>query len=297
MNKVLITILVLTTNVLFAQIIPANRCIQYPALIQKNNFPIANSAFSTNEVRKKGLYLVELDKTTHKTIRSYQHPSWNTAGYLGAIVFDNDGNIFTYPTPHVNLLDNPPSKGNIIYKIDGLTGEMKAWTKLFTPQQLPDENVFGILGCCFSCFSKSLYVSTVMGSTLQKENGKIYQLNAKTGTVLDSIENFDGFGINVFNINQKNFLLVGNARNSQLYYIELKQGGGFMHRPKPLFSIEGMGPRGDDRIKKIVYKQQENALFITGFEFFFNLSATLEKQETIYGFRLDAEQNKWVRIQ
>ncbi len=297
MKQIIALIILLSNTILIAQISPANRCIQYPSIIQKHNFSFINSAFSTSETRKKGLFLIELDQSTHTTTKSYQHPSWTSAGYLGGIIFDKSGNIFTYPTPHVNLIDNPPNMGNIIYKVNGETGEMKPWKKLFTPNQIPDENVFGILGCCYSCFNNSLYVSTVMGSTLKAEKGKIYQLDANSGAVLDSIINFDGFGINVFHINQKNFLLAGNARNSQLYYVELKQGGGFLHNPKPLFSIEGMGPRGDDRIKKIVYKPKEDALYITGFEFFFNLSATLDKQETVYGFKLDQKNNKWIRIQ
>ncbi len=296
--KVIITccLILWVTISTYGQIVPLNKCIKYPALIQKNNFSLANSAFSTSETRKKGLFLIEIDQNKQKTSKFYQHPTWTKAGYLGSMIFDNSGNLYTYPTPHVNLIDNPPQNANIIYKVDGETGQMNIWKKLFTPSFLPDENVFGIMGMSYSCPSNSIYVSTVIGSTQDKELGKIYQIDVSTGFILDSLTNFDGFGLSVLNINQKNYLLCGNARNSTLYYVELNQVGGFQHVPKPLFSIEGMGPRGDDRIKKISYKEKEDALFITGYEFFFNLSATLEKQENVYAFRLDKISNRWIRI-
>lgn len=281
---------------LFGQVFPANKCIQYPKFIQKHNFNLANSALSTSEKRKKGLWLIEIDAKNKKVNKSLQLKTWDSAGFLGGMVFDHYGNLFTFPTPNVNIYDNPPKLSNIIYKVDGETGIMAPWIKLNTPDNLPDGNVFGIMGIAYSCFDNSIYASSIIGSTRDSIKGKLYRIDCEKHIIIDSISHFDGFGLNVLSINNNKFLLVGCARNSLLYYVQLDQNGGFMHSPKPMFSIEGLGPRGDDRIKKIVYNEKENILVISGYEFFFNLGATEQIHEQSYGFRLDPAKNNWYRV-
>lgn len=281
---------------LLGQVFPANKCIQYPSFIQKQKFNLANSALSTSEKRKKGLWLIEIDPKNNKIKKQLQLKTWDSAGFLGGMIFDHFGNVYSFPTPNVNIFDNPPKLSNIIYKVDGETTKMSPWIKLDTPENLPDGNVFGIMGIAYSCFDNSIYASSVIGSTRDSIRGKIYQIDCDKQIVLDSISNFDGFGLNVLNINNNKYLLIGSARNSLLYYVQLDQKGGFMHYPKPMFSIEGLGPRGDDRIKKIVYNEKENVLVISGYEFFFNLGATEQVHEQSYGFRLDPSKNTWYRV-
>jgi len=281
MNKfILILSLLLPFGVAEAQSIKADRqCVRSPQFPEKFGFENANSALSTSETHVRGLILIDNVSTSKK---SFQHPSWNMAGWLGGMIFDDHGTVFTFAVPHVELTYNPPAKQNTLYKVDSESGAMSKWIELPTPYINFDQNVFGILGITYSCFANSIYVSSVMGSSRTKELGVVYQLNASSGKILSRLENFDGFGLATAELNGKHVLLLGNARNSNLYSVALSETGELHGRPEKIFSILGVGPRGDDKIKKIVVNESEQSLQLTGFEFNFNLSATLEKQESVY---------------
>jgi hypothetical protein len=56
-------------------------------------------------------------------------------------------------------------------------------------------------------------------------------------------------------------------------------------------SLDGYGPRGDDKARKI--KFEGNQLVITGTAFNYNLQASSEKPETVYTFVWMPQQKKW----
>ncbi|MDZ4785316.1 MAG: hypothetical protein SGJ02_04485 [bacterium] len=257
-------------------------CLRHPSFPKKFGFDSQTAMLSTAEIHDRGLTLIDPASPQKK---SYKHPTWRLAGSLGGMTFDEKGTVYTFPAPHVELTFNPPTAQNILYKVNPENGIMSQWINLPINAKAFDQNVFGILGITFSCFSKSIYVSSVMGSSRTKELGKIYQLNAETGAILNTIENFDGFGLATASLNNKWLLFLGNARTSDLYSVPLNDQGAFIGKPKRIFSLIGLGPRGDDKIKKIIIKEQ--GLQITGFEFNFNLSATWELQQTFYQIPLN----------
>jgi hypothetical protein len=81
------------------------------------------SVLSTLEKGVKGASMVEID-ANGQPVRSYQHPSWDDAGYLGHVVLDRGGNVYAFPAPYVSLIENPPELQNIVYRIDSTTAEM-----------------------------------------------------------------------------------------------------------------------------------------------------------------------------
>jgi hypothetical protein len=273
-----------------------NECKAQPAFVKALGFNPNRSALSTSEKRKMGLVLIELNKTgdtSNGGKKMYQHPSWKNAGWLGPIQLDPYGNCFVGPVPVINLLDNPPAKQNIIYKADAQTGELKIFTELPTVENISSTNPYGILGFAYLCESNILYVSTVQGSTREKENGFIYALDAGTGKIIDKISNTDAIGMGISYASGKRILYFGSARTSTIFSVTLTKEGKFLDKPQPAFSIAGMGPRGDDKVRRIKF-DKNGQMQVYGLEFQFNLTAPTEKQENMYNFLWDEVQQQWV---
>ncbi len=274
-----------------------NECKAQPAFIKKMGFNPNRSALSTSEKRMMGLVLVEFNQqgdTSHGGRRIYQHPSWKSGGWLGAIQLDPNGNCFLGPVPVINLLDNPPAKQNTIYKVDAQTGEMKSFTELPVSENISSTNPYGIMGFTYLCESNTLYVSTIQGSTRQKENGFIYALDATTGKIIDKVNNADAIGMGISYVSGKRVLYFGSARASDIFSVTLSKEGKFLDKQQPAFSITGMGPRGDDKVRRIKF-DKSGRMQVYGLEFQFNLTAPTEKQENMYSFGWDEGAKRWVQ--
>jgi hypothetical protein len=273
-----------------------NECKAQPAFIKALGFNPNRSALSTSEKKMMGLVLVEFNQsgdTSHGGRKTYQHPSWKSGGWLGPIQLDPNGNCFVAPVPVINLLDNPPAKQNIIYKVAAQNGGLKIFTELPAADSISSTNPYGIMGFAYLCESNVLYVSTVQGSTREKESGFIYALDAVTGKVIDKISNTDAIGMGISYTSGKRILYFGRARSSDVFSVTLSKEGKFLGKPQPAFSIAGMGPRGDDKVRRIKF-DKTGQMQIYGLEFQFNLTAPTEKQENIYTFMWDEGQGQWL---
>ena len=56
-------------------------------------------------------------------------------------------------------------------------------------------------------------------------------------------------------------------------------------------SLNGYGPRGDDKARKI--KFSNGTMLVNGISFNYNLQASSEKPETLYSFRWNINNKKW----
>ena len=81
-----------------------------------------------------------------------------------------------------------------------------------------------------------------------------------------------------------------NSSCSSLLY--LNEAGNFYGKPQIAFTLDNLGARGDDKVRRIRTNSDGN-LIVHGIEFNFNLIAPREKQETIYQFIYDDEEKKW----
>jgi hypothetical protein len=276
----------------------ANQCKRQPAFVSKMGFNPGRTAFSTSDSKKMGLLMMEIinpNDTSANGRRIYQHPSWKSAGWLAPIQIDHQGNIFLGPAPLVNVLYNQPDKQNQLQKVDVNTGEMKVFADLAKGDEVNEQNPFGILGLAFYCDNPSLYVSSVAGSSRSKEAGRIYRVDPETGNVKDQLAGVDAFGMGFSSIEGKRKLYFGKARTSEVYSIGLTAKGDFIGTPKRVLSLEGLGPRGDDKAKKITFTDKRE-MVIEGYEFNFNLIAPTEKQLTQYTFRYNPNEEKWVWV-
>jgi hypothetical protein len=273
-----------------------NDCKAQAPFIKKLGYDPSRSVLSTSEVRKMGLFLIQYNKNGDTTIGGrilYQHPSWKSAGWLGPIQLDPQGNVFIGPVPVINLIDNPPTKQNTIYKIDAQSGEMKLFAALPLISKDSINNPYGILGFAYLCETNTLYVSTVQGSTRSKENGCVYALDATTGVVIDKIENIDALGMGISYMAGKRVLYISSARNSDVLEITINDKGKFTKKLQVALSITGLGPRGDDKVRRIKFDKATGTMKLHAIEFNYNLTAPTEKQESIYSYNWNEAEKKW----
>jgi hypothetical protein len=204
---------------------------------------------------------------------------------------DDEGNIFTAPAPFINVLYNPANNQNTIYKVDGNTGEMAEFMRLpFTDSSI--QNAFGIIGMAYLCETNTLYVSTVAGSDRQYERGIIYAINTKEKKIIDKIPGTDAMGMGITYITGQRTLLFGNGRNSDITTVTIDKAGKFSGKPELAFSLQGLGIRGDDKVRRINTDKYGN-LDVIGMEFNFNLIAPREKQESHYKATYLPDEKKW----
>jgi len=262
-------------------------CQKTPPFLAALNFG-NRAALSTSEKARPGLWLIEGD---HR----YQHPSWKNAGFLAPIERDKDGNIFVAPAPFINVLLNPPGEQNAVWRIDGRTQEMSKFLDLPRDVGTTEQNAYGTLDLAYDCETENLYVSSVFGSTREKEQGKIYRIDTKTKQAVPLLENTDGFGLGVFNTSKGKRLFYALARKSEVWSVALNDDGTMNGIPRKEVSLENLGPRGDDRARRITF-QPNGEMLLFGIEFNFNLIAPTEKQETVYHFRYNAQNDSWTYV-
>lgn len=273
-----------------------NECKRNPGFIQSMGFNPAKSYLSTSEDRIMGLVLIESEQAGNpqaRKVKMTQHPSWRRGGWLAPILLDELGNIFTAPAPFITIYNNPVANNNTIYKVDNTTGEMTEFMRLPGADSLNPENPFGIIGMAYLCETGTLYVSTVAGSRRYEEKGNIYAIDIKSAKIIDKITGNDALGLGISFVTGKRELFFGMARNSDIMSVKLDEKGNFSGAPGKVFSLTGIGPRGDDKVRKIRTDKNGN-LVIFGMEFNFNLIAPREKKETIYNFSYIQDEEKWV---
>jgi hypothetical protein len=248
----------------------------------------SNPALSTSEKARPGLWVIEAQEGG----RRYQHPSWARAGFLAPIERDGEGNVYVAPAPTINTLLNPPAEQNAVWRVDAQTQQMEQFVVLPNAAPTNEQNVFGALGLAYDCETASLYVSSVYGSTRMQEAGRIYRVDAKTKQVAAQLENMDAFGLRVFNSIKGKRLYYGLARRAEIWSVDLDDAGNFTGKPRREFSLDGLGPRGNDKARRINFLSATEAA-VFGIEFDFNLIAPTEKQETLYRFRYDPLKDSW----
>lgn len=274
----------------------SNDCKRTPAFFQSMGFDPKYSFFSTSDIRTMGLVLQQSEQPGNpnaRIIKSIQHPSWRIGGWLAPILVDNNGNIFTAPAPFINVLDNPIANQNTIYKVDANTGVMEVFMKLPLTDTTTVQNPFGIIGMILLCETNTLYVSTLSGSDRQHERGAIYAIDVNSKTIIDKLTATDAMGLGITFITGKRQLFFGTGRSSDIFSVSISSKGKFSGLPKNEFSLAGVGPDGDDKVRRIRTDQYGN-LIVSGMAFNYNLIPQREKKETAYTFYYDADNKKWL---
>lgn len=272
-------------------------CRTLAPFIRKMDFDPKRSGLSSSETNRKGVALVQFSENPQDTLgkKVWQDSTWTKFGWMGSITTDNKGNAFTAPVPKVSVSETPLSRLNRLYKIDAITGKMQLACIL--PQADTTQGVvpYAILGVYYDCHGGKLYVSSVAGSTRDNEAGVIYVIDPSDNKIIDQLEGVDAIGVFVGGLTGEKRLFFGRARNSEINSIELTKSGRFKGKPRSEFSLEQLGPRGDDKARR--FRLEPNGdMVIIGTEFNFSLVAQDHRIEDGYVFRYDRMQNKWTRL-
>lgn len=261
--------------------------------ISKLGFDVSRSAFSSSERQIKGIALVQFPNQFDTTRKIYQDSTWNQYGYMSSITTDEVGNAFAAPIPFVNTLDNSLSTLHTIYRINSETGKMEVFMVLPKIDSTAGVNPFGVVGLYYDCHGKKLYAASVGGSTIEKEKGIIYVIDPLTKVIVDKLDGYDPLGVFVGGITGEKMLYFGHARTSDIYGIELNKEGKFKGKPSVQLSMDALGPRGNDKARRIRLDKSGN-LMIHGIDFSFNLAAQSDKPETVYLFGYNRVDKKWI---
>ncbi len=235
----------------------------------------------------RGLRIIEA-KRNGKTL---QLPGWDSYGFLGLYTLDDKGNIYTAPMPYVSININPPNEQNRILKVDSGTGEMYVFMQL--PSETPPnaKNPFGVIGLEFDCETKSLYATSVAGSTYKNESGKIFQINPSTKAIKDTYKNLDVMGITIFHGKTGKRIYIGLARKPEIYSIGLNENGGFKDDLRYEFSLENVPGGSNVKAHRMLIK--DNIMTLKTREFSYSLISASVSMRIIYKFKYNPANDKW----
>ncbi len=256
----------------------ANACRAMPAFIRSTGLA-GSVAIDTQQQGYTGIRLVQT-----QTGQTWQHPTWDDAGHVGAFDRDHDGNIYVAPTPEVSLSENPPALQNRIYRIDAHTGEMALWMELPAAAPPSQSNPFGVMGLFYDCDTNSLYASSLAGSTPQQANGRIYRIDVATKTVVAQLDGVDAIGVGVFNGAERKRLYFGSARSSDVYSVVLDAKGDFTSDSRHEFALATLPDGNTTCVRKFSFAQRGVGQYL------------MQAKESEFGFRLMAENNPHKRM-
>ncbi|EIJ36024.1 hypothetical protein [Thiothrix nivea] len=267
----------------------ANACQAMPPFIAKTGIG-APVAIDTLQRGYTGLRL--LNPQAGKT---WQHPSWDDAGHVGAFARDGAGNIYIAPTPEVSLAENPPALQNRIYRVDAQTGEMALWLELPAVAPPSPANPFGTMGLFYDCDTDSLYASSLAGSTPRQANGRIYRIRVADKTVADQMDNTDAIGVGVFNGVKHKRLYFGAARSSDVYSVALDANGDFTDDMRHEFALATLPDGNTTSVRRFEFanRQGQYVMQAKELEFGFRLPAENNPHKRVYLFTYQAGQDSW----
>lgn len=263
---------------------PTNGCRGLPVFPGQLGFG-AGVNISTNSRQIRGLAMSERERDGRT--RFWRHQTWIDAGNLAALSIVRGGDIYVIPAPHVSLTADAASRQNRVYRVDSQTAELRVALEL--PAYTPDPtNPFGTLGLSYDCDLDSLYVSSVAGSTRHQINGAIYQVRlAPEIAIASTLSGVDAMGLAVAATDRGKYLIYGEARTGDLYWVALDDTGKAAGIAKKLGTIDGRGPLGNDRPRRIDVLPGGD-LRVHGTPFAFNLAQPAAGAPAFhYWFRFD----------
>ncbi|GAB4110990.1 MAG: hypothetical protein Fur005_15450 [Roseiflexaceae bacterium] len=265
---------------------PVSACRRVPRFATEQGYQRAN--FATDDRAIIGLKMFDPENPQ----QIYTHPSWSSAGYLGPLTADLQGNVYVAPVPRINLIDNPINQQNRIYKVDSNTGILALFLELPAAAPSPVENPYGVLGMTIDCETNSLYVSSIAGSDRANERGRIFRIDLKTATVAGIYEGVDAIGVGVFNTARGKRLYFGLARTSEIRSVSLDAQGNFGSDERHELFLNAPGASGVDRARRINFTEGGEML-VNGRQFDFNMVANTFQPLLLYTYRYRLKDDGW----
>jgi len=269
-------------------------CRQLPGFVAAQGFDPNTAALSTSDDRRMGLVLIQPDGAGGQNV--YQHPTWDDAGWLGGLTLDENGNVYVVPAPRISLLDNAPVKQTQLYRVDSATGELAVLLDLPAAAPPSQTNPYGLMGVTYDCETRSLYVSSIAGSTRAAEVGRLFRVElGAQPRVAAQFDGVDAIGLGVFNGRKDKRLYFGSARTSEVLSLALDARGNFTGPARVDFSLAEHDPRGDDKARRLTFSDAAG-LRVDAVKFNYNLVASSEHRQNQYQYAYDSNTDGWVLL-
>ncbi|MCG3140904.1 MAG: hypothetical protein HDKAJFGB_02052 [Anaerolineae bacterium] len=210
-------------------------CVTAPQFLSK--FGLGNNA--TFDLSDTHRLVLLVPSPNSDAVTKYQNQSWSEAGLVGAFALDANGNLYVAPSPRLGPGVKQAKPQNVIYKVDTKTGKLAPYVTLPEGDAPTPDNPFGIVGLAYDCESNSLYVSSLAGSTADKEAGHIYRVDLGSANVAGQLDEADALGLTVGLSAKGKTLFFGSARAPQLRAVNLEASGAFQGRPRDVGALTG----------------------------------------------------------
>ncbi len=274
-------------KVLYAQARSSDYCKTEPSFPLKYGLQSPLLIDLSNRV-DNGLFIAE----ARRGGKRLQLPDWKQAGFFGPYALDEEGNIYLGPVPHVSLYDQPPEHQSQVFVVNGKTGDIRSFVRLPYAAAPSPRNPFGVMGLAYDCDTKTLYVSTVTGSSPEEERGAIFQVDRKTGKVLDKLEGIDALGVGIFNHPSGKKLYFGTARKPEVFVVDLDEKGHFKGKPHRLFSLQELSGGKFEHAHRIRFNRK-NQMEVKAIAFNYTLQAASDPLRDIYVFDYNSTTDEW----
>lgn len=269
---------------------PVDRCRRGPAF-QSELALGPRSALSTSLTEIKGLVIIDPDGADGVG-SVYQHESWDDAGYLGPFVTDRRGDVYVAPVPLVSLIDNPAGMQNRVYRIDSDSREMSLFLELPAAANASERSVFGVVGLAYDCETHSLYASSLAGSTLEAEVGRIFRLDLAAGRIASRLEGVDCLGVGVHRGSNGKRLYCGSARGPLVQSWALDASGDAVGDARLDLPLGQQVSGGRNTVRRIRFTT-DGRMELRLFEFRYSLHVSGERIEDVLLFDYDPGRDRW----
>ena len=265
---------------------PADSCRTLPAFTMNPDLGLAGGLALATDRAQRGLVVL----STSQPNASYQHPSWDDAGYLGPIAYDRDGHIYAAPTPRLSLADNPLEGATTLWRVDSGSGVMAPFVTL--PGMASMRNPYAILGLSYVCALHRLYAGTVIGSTPTAERGGVVAIDLATGQLTELLEATDVMGLLVVRIGSGYELYIGLARSPELLLLPLDSLGQPTGSLQPLLDLTTAGATASERARKLRLVNGELTVDLVPFNY--SLQSSAATPNRVAAWRYDQRTGAWV---
>ncbi len=270
---------------------PLDTCQRQPRFTAE--LGLVGSAIGTSIEGVKGLAVVDPSQPAPEGV--YQHESWDDFGYLGPFTYDAEGNLYTAPVPLVSLEENPLGEQNRVLRMDTSSQVLSLLVELPPAAEPSSTNPYGVVGLAYDCETGSLYAASLAGSTAGEELGRIFQIRAADGQVLDVYEGADAMGLGVFRGSSGKRLYLGRTRSPEVQSLALDEAGGFAGDLRPEFSLTARARGGMDTARRLRFSGE--AMRVHAFDFNYSLQVASEREELELDYAYDGDADAWLPIE
>lgn len=266
--------------------LPADGCQPPPPFTQDPALDLGAALALATDRQEQGLVMIRAAGPP------YQHPTWDDAGYLGAIVTDGAGNIYAAPTPRQSLGDNPLAGATTLWRVDGQTGAMAPFVTLAGAAS--ERNPYGIMGLAYACEPDAIYAGTVIGSTPSQERGGVTVIGGDGQIRGAALTGVDVMGVVAVRTGAGHELYAGLARSPEVVAVPLDARGLAAGPPRPLLDLAEAGATPSERARKLRLVRGELIVDLVPFNYSLQNSASGTPQTRRATYVYDPATAAWV---